>query len=1054
MLQKFIKRPVLSTVISILLVLLGVVSLTKLPITQFPDIAPPAVLVTAAYPGASAEVVARSVATPLEEAINGVENMTYMTSNSNNDGTMTLSVFFTAGTDPDIASVNVQNRVAKASSLIPAEVLQAGISTQKQQNSIIMAIALYSDGSYDETFLQNYAKINIVPEIQRVHGVGQATIFGTKDYAMRIWLKPDRLASYGLSAQDVLASIKEQNLEAAPGKFGEGSKESFEYVIKYKGKLNTNEDYENIILKSNNDGSMIRLKDVTKVGLGSFNYTSEARVDKGPSTGILIYQTAGSNANEILTEVNRIMERVNKDLPKGIKTFVPYSSKEFLDASIEKVKHTLVEAFILVFIVVFLFLQDFRSTLIPAIAVPVAILGTFFFMQLFGFTINLLTLFALILAIGIVVDDAIVVVEAVHTKMATEHLPARAATLKSMGEISGAIISITLVMAAVFVPVGFMQGPAGIFYKQFAFTLAIAILISAVNALTLSPALSALFLRNNHATPGKPQNIKQRFFNAFNAGFENLTNRYSNSLRFLVKTKWVALSGLVLITAATVMMVKRTPTGFIPTEDQSIFLYSLSMPPGASLERTKKEIAKADSVINTVEGVEKSYSVAGMNIITNATSPINGLAFVKLKKPGTRGKTEDINAILAEVNQKLSIISAADLFTFTLPTVQGFGNTNGFELILQDRAGGKLEDLSATAYGFIGELMKRPEIMYAFTTFNTGNPQYKLNIDEEKAKQLGISVSELLQTFQMYYGSLQAGDFNKFGKQYKVVLQSDVAYRIDPETLNNVQVKSNAGTMVPVKSVVSLEKVYGPETVTRNNLFNAVTINGVPKPGYSSGEALKAIEETAAAYLPRGYAYEWGGLTREEQQSGSQTTWIFLMSIVFVYFLLAAQYESYLLPFAVILSVPTGLLGVFAFINLAGIENNIYVQVGLIMLIGLLAKNAILIVEYAVQRRRAGLSIPHAAIEAAKLRLRPILMTSFAFIVGLIPLLTAKGASAMGNRSIGTGAVGGMLTGVVLGIFVIPVLFAVFQHLQEKVSSRKIAEKDEWIMDKLELQTK
>lgn len=1049
MFKKFIERPVLSTVISILLVLLGIVSLQSLPITQFPDIAPPAVLVTAAYPGASAEVVARSVATPLEEAINGVENMTYMTSNSNNDGTMTLSVFFKAGTDPDIASVNVQNRVAKASSLVPPEVLQAGITTQKQQNSIIMAIALYTkDSAYDEAFLQNYAKINIVPEIQRVHGVGQATIFGSKDYAMRIWLKPDRLAAYELSAQEVLASIREQNLEAAPGKFGEGSSESFEYVIKYKGKLNKNEDYENIILKSNNDGSTIRLKDVARVELGSFNYSAVAKVDKGPSTGILIYQTAGSNANDILTEVNTIMERVKKDLPKGVQVFVPYSSKEFLDASIDKVKRTLAEAFILVFIVVFLFLQDFRSTLIPAIAVPVAILGTFFFMQLFGFTINLLTLFALILAIGIVVDDAIVVVEAVHTKMAAEHLNARAATIKSMNEISGAIISITLVMAAVFVPVGFMQGPAGIFYKQFAFTLAIAILISAVNALTLSPALSALFLKNNHITgDAKPKNFKARFFHAFNAGFTNLTNRYGRSLRFLIKTKWIALAGLVIITAGTVFMVKNTPTGFIPTEDQSIFLYSLNMPAGASLERTKKVVEQADSIIATVEAVEKSYSVSGMNIITNATSPISALAFIKLKKPGTRGHTEDINKILGEVNQKLAVISAADLFTFTLPTVQGFGNTNGFELILQDRAGGKLENLSSTAYGFIGELMKRPEIMYAFTTFNTGNPQYKLNIDEARAKQLGVSVSEILQTMQVYYGSYQASDFNRFGKQYKVILQSDIAYRVDPNTLNNVQVKNNTGQMVPIKSLVTLEKVYGPETVTRNNLFNAVTINGVPKPGYSSGQALKAVQEVAAAYLPRGYAYEWSGLTREEQNAGSQTTWIFVMSLVFVFFLLAAQYESYILPFAVILSVPTGLLGVFAFINMFGIENNIYVQVGLIMLIGLLAKNAILIVEYAVQKRRAGLSIRHAAIEAARLRLRPILMTSFAFIVGLIPLLTAKGASAMGNRSIGTGAVGGMLTGVLLGIFIIPVLFFIFQHLQEKISGKKIVGKETPVME-------
>ncbi len=1052
MFKKFIERPVLSTVISILLVLVGLVSLFSLPITQFPDIAPPSVQVTANYPGAGAEVVARSVATPLEESINGVENMTYMTSNSNNDGTMTLNVFFTSGTNPDIAAVNVQNRVAKATSLIPAEVIQAGLTTQKQQNGIIQCVVLYTkDSSFSESFLQNYAKINIIPQIQRVHGVGQALIFGSKDYAMRVWLKPDRLAAYNLSTQEVLASIKEQNLEAAPGKFGEGSKEAFEYVIKYKGKLNDDKQYEDIILKSNADGSTIRLKDIARIEFGSFSYTASAKVDNGPSTGILIYQTAGSNANDILIEVNKIVEEAKKSLPKGINTFIPYSAKEFLDASIDKVEHTLIEAFILVFVVVFLFLQDFRSTLIPAIAVPVAILGTFFFMQLFGFTINLLTLFALILAIGIVVDDAIVVVEAVHTKMETDHLPARAATIKSMSEISGAIISITLVMAAVFVPVGFMQGPAGIFYKQFAFTLAIAILISALNALTLSPALAALFLkRGNHGNSEKPQGIKGRFFHAFNTSFTHMTNRYTSSLRFLIKAKWVAIIGLIVITVTTVVLVKKSPSGFIPTEDQSIFLYSLNMPPGASLERTKKVVDQVDSIIQKVEGVEKIYSVAGMNIITNATSPISALAFVKLKKPGTRGKTEDINAILGEVNQRISVISKANLFTFTLPTVQGFGNTNGFELLLQDRNGGKLEDLSNTTNGFIGELMKRPEILYAFTTFSTGNPQYKVNIDEGKAKQLGVSISDLLQTLQVYYGSFQASDFNRFGKQYKVILQSDINYRVDPETLNNVHVKNNAGQMIPVKTLISLEKVYGPETVTRNNLFNAVTINGIPKPGYSSGEALKAVQEVAAQYLPRGYGYEWSGLTREEQQAGTQTTLIFVMSLVFVYFLLAAQYESYILPLAVILSVPTGILGVFAFINIAGIDNNIYVQVCLIMLIGLLAKNAILIVEYAVQRRKAGLTIHHAAIEAARLRLRPILMTSFAFIAGLLPLLTAKGASAMGNRSIGTGAVGGMLTGVLLGIFIIPVLFVIFQKLQEKISVKKIAEHDDWIIDKLE----
>jgi len=1041
MLKKFIERPVLSTVVSILLVLLGLISLFSLPITQFPDIAPPSVQVTASYPGAGAEVVARSVATPLEEAINGVENMTYMTSNSNNDGTMTLNVFFKSGTNPDLAAVNVQNRVAKATSLIPQEVLNAGITTQKQQNGIIMAIALYSnDSSYNETFLQNYAKINIIPQIQRVHGVGQAIIFGAKDYAMRIWLKPDRLAAYNLSTQEVLNSIKDQNLEAAPGKFGESSRESFEYVIKYKGKLNQNEEYENIILKSNTDGSLIRLRDVARVEFGSFTYSASAKVDKGPSTGILIYQTAGSNANDILTEVQSIVNEASKSFPKGLKLFIPYSSKEFLDASIDKVKHTLVEAFILVFIVVFLFLQDFRSTLIPAIAVPVAILGTFFFMQLFGFTINLLTLFALILAIGIVVDDAIVVVEAVHTKMETEHLPARAATIKSMGEISGAIISITLVMAAVFVPVGFMQGPAGIFYKQFAFTLAIAILISALNALTLSPALSALFLKRVDHGYGdvKPKGFKGRFFHAFNTSFNNLTNRYTRSLRFLIKTKWVALGGLIVIIITTVWLTKKAPSGFIPSEDQNIILYSLNMPPGASLQRTQKIVDKADSLVRSVEGVSNIYSAAGLNIITSSNSPTSAVAFIKLKPNGTRGQVEDINMIMGQIAQKLGSITEANIFTFTLPTVQGFGNTNGFELLLQDRTGGKLDNLGNVANGFIGELMKRKEIAYAFTTFNTGNPQYKVNIDESKAKQLGVSISDLLQTLQIFYGSYLASDFNRFGKQYRVILQADIAYRTDPSTLTNVHVKNNLGQMVPVNTLITLEKVYGPETVTRNNLFNAVTINGIPKPGFSSGEALKAVQEVAAAYLPRGYAYEWSGLTREEQQAGSQTTLIFIMSLIFVYFLLAAQYESYILPLAVILSVPTGILGVFAFIGFAGIENNIYVQVGLIMLIGLLAKNAILIVEYAVQRRRAGLPLTKAAIEAARLRLRPILMTSFAFIAGLIPLVRATGASAMGNRSIGTGAVGGMLTGVILGIFVIPVLFVMFQYLQEKVSSKKI----------------
>ncbi len=1042
MLRRFIERPVLSTVVSIILTLLGLIALFSLPITLFPDIAPPTVQVTALYPGANAEVVARAVATPLEEAINGVEDMTYMTSTSSNDGTMTLNVYFRVGTDPDLAAVNVQNRVAKAVSLIPQEVVQAGISTQKQQNSMIMVPLIYStDSAFDETFLQNYAKINIIPELQRVPGVGQAMVFGAKDYSMRIWLNPDRLTANNLSPTDVLNAIRDQNLEAAPGRFGQSSSASFEYILKHKGKLSKNADYENIILKSSPDGSAVRLKDVARVEFGAFAYSANTFIEGRPGIGIALFQTPGSNANDILTEAERVMKKASESFPQGIEYFTMFSAKEFLDESIYQVEETLIIAFILVFLVVYLFLQDFRSTLIPAIAVPVAIIGTFFFLQLFGFTINLLTLFALVLAIGIVVDDAIVVVEAVHSKMERTKLPARAATVQSMKEISGAIISITMVMAAVFIPVGFMEGPAGIFYRQFAFALAIAIIISAINALTLSPALCALLLKNKHAEEDKEGTTRlgfgQRFFRAFNAGFTATTDRYLDAVKFLISRKWIAGAGLAVVFVAVFIWTRNSPTGFIPTEDQGFIVYSVNLPPGASLDRTQKVMEKIDDILADIEAIERRASIAGLNIVANANSSNYGVGFIRMKPHGERGAVDNIQQVMGLINQRLSTIKEASVFLFEFPTVQGFGNTSGFEFIIQDRTGGDLNKLAQTAYGFIGELMKREEIAYAFTTFNTGNPQFMLNIDEAKAKQLGISISDLMQTLQVYYGSSFASDFNRFGKFYRVIVQADIPYRAEPSSINNIFVKNSRGEMVPVTAVVSLEKVYGPETVTRNNLFNAVTINGVPTPGYSSGDAIEAIREVADIYLPRGYAYEWSGMTREEIGAGSQTTLIFILSLVFVYFLLAAQYESYLLPLAVILTIPTGILGVFAFTTLTGIENNIYVQVGLIMLIGLLAKNAILIVEYAVQRRHAGMGLAEAAIEAAKLRLRPILMTSFAFIVGLLPLTWATGGSSLGNRSIGTGALGGMLTGVILGVFVIPVLFVVFQYLQERVSSRE-----------------
>lgn len=1046
MLKKFIERPVLSTVISILLLLLGILSLFALPINLFPDIAPPSVQVTAAYPGANAEVVARSVATPIEEAVNGVENMTYMTSNSSNDGSMALTVYFKQGTDPDIAAVNVQNRVSKATSQIPQEVIQAGISTQKVQNSMIMFMGISSEDStqYDELFLQNYLKINIIPQIQRIPGVAQAQVFGSQDYSMRIWLQPDRLTANNLSPQDVIKAVQDQSLEAAPGRLGQNSKETFEFILKYKGKLNKPEDYENIVIKSNADGSMLHLKDVARVQFGSYNYTASNRIDGKPVAGFAILQTAGSNANDIITEIERQIKEFTPTLPKGIKPIIMYNSKDFLDASIDQVKETLIIAFILVFIVVFIFLQDFRSTLIPAIAVPVAIIGTFFFLQLFGFTINMLTLFALVLAIGIVVDDAIVVVEAVHAKMEHEELPAKEATIKSMGEISGAIISITLVMAAVFVPVGFMKGPAGVFYRQFAFTLAIAIIISAINALTLSPALCALFLKNTHAEghgEDKKMSFGKRFFRGFNVAFEHLTNRYVKSLKFLTKRKWIALAGLAAIIVACVIMIRKAPTGFIPNEDQGFVLYAVNTPPGSSLDRTHNATLAIDNIVRKEPFTNHLWLADGINFITNASASPYAAGFIRLKDQGQRGALEDPDKIAADLTGKVAQVKDASTFFFNFPTVQGFGNVSGFEFMLQDRGNGTLQQLGATAWQFIGALMQRKEIAFAFTTFAAGNPQYEIKVDFEKAKQLGVPVSELMQTMQVYFGSSFVSDFNRFGKYYRVMAQADIPYRNDANSLDGIYVKNNYGEMVPAKTVIHLERTYGPETVTRNNLFNAVTINGTPKPGYSTGDAIKAIEETAKQVLPRGYAYEWTGITREERNAGSQTSFIFLLSVIFVYFLLAAQYESYILPFAIVLTIPTGIFGVFAFTGLAGIENNIYVQVGLIMLIGLLAKNAILIVEYAVQRRKAGLGLIESALEASRLRLRPILMTSFAFIVGMLPLVWAKGASAKGNHSIGMSTVGGMATGVLFGIFIIPVLYVIFQYIQEKVSKKKHADK-------------
>lgn len=1046
MFKVFIQRPVLATVISIILVILGVISLIKLPIQQFPDIAPPSVVVSALYPGANAETVLRSVAPSLEESINGVEDMTYMNSTASNDGTLSIAVYFKLGTNPDQAAINVQNRVSQALSHLPAEVIQQGISTSKQHVTFMMGIGLYTEdeSKFDQTFVANYAEINILPELKRIPGVGQASIYGgSKDYSMRVWLNPSQMSAHQVTPDEVTRAIQDKSLEAAPGKFGQHSKEVFEYVIKYKGKLTKPEEYENIAIRSNADGSVLRLKDVARVELGTFSYNSITRLSgkKGVVLGIL--QLSGANANETQIAVRKAMEKASKSFPAGIKHQIFFSTKIALDESIDQVKDTLIEAFILVFIVVFLFLQDFRSTLIPAIAVPVAILGTFFFMHIFGFSINLLTLFALILAIGIVVDDAIVVVEAVHAKMEHRNLSPKAATHEAMHEISGAIISITLVMAAVFVPVGSMEGSTGLFYRQFAFTMAIAIVISAVNALTLSPALAALFLKDVHlhdqeADATMKRGFKEKFFIGFNSSFNALTNRYVGGLKFLINHKWLSMAGLALITVATVVLIKFTPSAFIPTEDQGFIAIAVNTPSGTTLDGTQKVMKEAETSLRKMDAVRFVTAISGFDVLTNSMSPSKGIIYILLKPNKERGKVRSLDGVMDEARAKMSAITGAGAFVFSFPTVPGFSSVEALDLVLQDRTGGKLDKFSGVSQQFIAELMKRPEIGVAFTSFKADYPQLQMEIDDDKAGQLGVNIKDILETMQAYFGSAQASDFNRFGKYYRVMVQADIADRADPSAIDRVFVKNKTGDMVPMNTLVKLSRVYGSETVSRYNMFNSISVNAIPKAGFSSGAAIKAVEEVAARQLPGGYTYEFSGQTREEIASGGQSTLVFIVCLVFVYFLLAAQYESYILPLAVILSLPAGIFGVFVAIGLTGISNSIYVQVALIMLVGLLAKNAILIVEFAVQRRHAGQSLVAAAIEAAKLRLRPIIMTSVAFVAGLFPMSIATGPSAQGNHSISIGAAGGMVSGVLLGLFIIPVLFVIFQHLHEKVSGAPV----------------
>ena len=1040
----FIRRPILSLVISVFLVLLGGLALFTLPITQFPDIVPPSVTVTAKYTGANAEVCAKAVATPLERAINGVPGMTYMSSVSSNDGITIITVFFEVGTDPDLASVGVQNRVTTILDELPEEVIKAGVTTEKEVNSMLLYLNITSnDKSVGEKFIYNFADINVLQELKRINGVGFAEIMGSREYSMRIWLKPDRMAAYDVGTDDVVEAIRAQNVEAAPGKSGESSgttqAKPLQYVLRYTGKLFEPEQYKNIVLRSNPDGSVLRLKDVANVEFGSLTYGMSSKTDGRPSAAIMLKQRPGSNASDVIANVKkRMAELKGTSFPPGMTYSIAYDVSRFLDASIHEVLRTLLEAFVLVFIVVYLFLQDFRSTLIPALAVPVALIGTLFFMQALGFSINLLTLFALVLAIGIVVDNAIVVVEAVHAKMEEKHLSARAATFEAMHEISSSLIAITLVMSAVFIPVSFMSGPVGVFYRQFSLTLAIAIVISGINAVTLTPALCAILLKPHE---GERTGLLGRFFKGFNTRYEGLAGRYRGLLSAIAGRRLVTLGLLLVFFAATWGISTVLPSGFIPTEDQGMVYVNVTTPPGATVERTEAVLKQVEQIAAQLKPVESVSTLAGYSLVNDAAGSSYGMGMINLKGWDERGQS--VTSLISELEAKTRNISDADIQFLPPPAVPGFGNSSGFELRLLDQSGsGDLQKTAAVTQQFLAALRKSPAIGEAFTGFNPNYPQYLIHVDQDLAAKNGVTVDRAMSTLQTLMGSYYASNFIRFGQMYKVMVQAGPEYRGRPEDLLALYVKNNRGEMVSFSTFVKLERVFGPDQLTRYNMYTSALLNGSPAAGHSSGEAIKAIEKVAAQVLPRGYSFEWSGMTREQILSGDQALYVFAIVLVFVYLLLAAQYESLLLPLPVLLSLPTGIFGAFLSLKLLGLENNIYAQVALVMLIGLLGKNAILVIEFAEQRRRAGTTVLQAAVQGAVSRLRPILMTSFAFIAGLIPLMIADGAGAIGNRSIGTAAAGGMLIGTVFGMVLIPGLYVLFASF-EKVKNLDANAQDE-----------
>ena len=1044
-LKSFIERPVLASVISIVIVIAGIIGLASLPVEQYPDIAPPTVMVRASYPGASAETIQKSVIVPLEEAINGVEDMTYITSAAA-AGSASISIYFKQGTDPDMAAVNVQNKVSTATGQLPSEVTQIGVTTMKRQTSMVKIFSLYSpDDSYDEGFLANYSKINIEPRIVRIPGVGEAFTLGS-DYSMRIWLKPDVMAQYKLMPSDITAVLAEQNIEASTGSLGENSKNAFQYTMKYSGRLTLPEEFENIVILAQDDGTILRLKDVADIELGRESYAYVGKTNGHPGVSTMVFQTAGSNATEVVNQINALLDEVEADLPKGIAIAHLHSVNDFLFASINEVIKTLIEAIILVVLVVYVFLQDIRSTLVPTISILVSLIGTFAFLAVAGFSINLLTLFALVLAIGTVVDDAIIVVEAVQARFDAGYKSSYMATIDAMSGITSAIITSTLVFMAVFIPVAMMGGTSGVFYTQFGITMAVAVGISALNALTLSPALCALLLKPYLDENGEMKdNFAARFRKAFNTIFSTLVNKYKHGVMLFIKHKWLMWSTFAIAIAALVLLMNSTKMGLVPDEDQGTIMVNVTTPPGTSLEETNKVLETVASRIADIPQVENAMETAGFNMIASAAGSSYAMGIVKLKNWDERPNPEDeVQAVIGQIYARTADIKNAQIFAVAPPMISGYGSTSGFSMYLQDRAGGELTDFYQIFQQFIGALNQRPEIERAYSSFNINFPQYMVHIDPAKAKRAGVSPSTILSTIAGYYGGQYASYINRFSKMYYVTLQSRPEDRLDVESLNNIYVRTDKGEMAPVGEFVELEKVYSSDVLNRFNLYNAISVQGTAAPGYSSGDAIQAIREVADQVLPKGYGYEFDGITREEAQTTSNTLIIFGICLLFIYLILSALYESYLIPFAVILAVPCGLMGSFLFAKAMGLENNIYLQTGIIMLIGLLSKTAILITEYAADRRRAGMSLTQAAVSAAKARLRPVLMTVLTCVLGMLPLVFSTGAGANGNSTLGTGVVGGMIVGTLALLFLVPTLFIVFQTLQEKVKPLELDPDPQW----------